>query len=87
MVSAPTKSGALPNVDAGAVYAFRRVGETWTERASLTGAGLHDEFGWGLALDEGTLAVGSHYVGDGFAVNSLAASLTQPGAVFIFTGF
>jgi hypothetical protein len=86
-VSAPTKSGETPNVDAGAVYAFRRVGDTWTERARLRGRGAHDEFGQDLALDNGTLAVGSHYAGDGFAVGSLDASLTQPGAVFIFTGF
>ncbi len=76
--------------DSGAVYVFTHTGSSWTQqayiKASNTGAG--DQFGFSVALDGDTLAVGALVedsnatgVGGNEADNSAAGS----GAAYVFT--
>jgi hypothetical protein len=75
--------------DSGAVYVFLRSGSTWTQQAyikpSNTGSG--DSFGWSVALDGDTLAVGA----EGEASNATGVDGDQnnndakdSGAVYVF---
>ncbi len=60
----------------GAAYVFGRTGATWTQAAKLVAedAGESDAFGWAVALDGGTAAVGAPNGGDG----------PNRGAVYVF---
>lgn len=90
--SAATATGGSAEDDtatnSGAVYVFRRLGSSWRHeayiKASNTGAG--DAFGWSVALDGDTLAVGAP--GEDSAargVNGAQAdnSATDGGAVYV----
>ena len=50
--------------NSGAVYVFTRTGSTWQAPTYLkaSNAGANDWFGWALALDGDTLAVGANGV-------------------------
>jgi hypothetical protein len=45
----------------GAVYEFVRVGGVWSQRSYIKSdqSGTNNEFGWSLALDNGTIVVGA----------------------------
>jgi len=45
----------------GAVYVFTRAGTTWTQQAYIKASNTetYDQFGWSVALDGDTLAVGA----------------------------
>ncbi len=64
----------------GAVYVYARSAGTWTQQARLSSdvPGPGNEFGFSLALNNGTLAVGSPFDDDLF--------LADAGAVYIFAG-
>ncbi|MBA3541865.1 MAG: hypothetical protein H0T79_19780, partial [Deltaproteobacteria bacterium] len=74
-VGAPLESSAATTIngnaadnsalEAGAVYVFRRAGDTWQQEAYIKAANaeLGDQFGWSVALsgDGSTLAVGARH--------------------------
>jgi len=72
-VGAPNEGSAATGVDgnqdnddalgSGAVYVFTRAGNTWVQEVYLkaSGAGVGDWFGFSVALDADTLAVGAPY--------------------------
>jgi trimeric autotransporter adhesin len=75
--------------ESGAVYVFRRSGTEWQQeayvKASNTGAG--DQFGFSVALDGDTLAVGARYessAATGVNGNQADDSATESGAVYVF---
>ena len=59
IVGAP--SDTPHGVDSGAAYVFTRTNQTWTQQAKLTGTVLavNSMFGWAVAIDDDTVAVGS----------------------------
>jgi hypothetical protein len=74
----------------GAVYVFRRVGNSWSQQAYLkaSNSGTGDGFGWSVALTDDTLAVGafgedSSATGIGGAQGSNAS--VDSGAAYVFT--
>lgn len=75
---------------AGAAYVFQRSGGTWTQQAFLkaSNTGAYDQFGFSVAIDVDTIAVGatreaSHATGvGGNQSNNLAA---DSGAVYVFS--
>ncbi len=64
--------------DGGKVYLFLRQGATWSQEAILTAndAAANDAFGYAVALDDSTLAVG--------APGADAGSTVDAGAVYLF---
>jgi len=63
---------------AGVAYVFTRSGSTWTQQAKLLPTlGGDDQFGWSVAIDADTLAVGAPHYEYGGSANT--------GAVFIYT--
>lgn len=75
--------------DAGAVYVFVRTGATWTQeayvKASNTGTG--DRFGWSVALDADTLAVGAlleDSAGTGTSGTGADNDAADAGAAYVF---
>ena len=73
----------------GAVYVFRRDGTTWTQEAYLkaSNADADDHFGWSLALDADTLAVGAWGEASGASGvdgNQDDNSASESGAVYVF---
>ncbi|MBL0028931.1 MAG: Ig-like domain repeat protein [Rhodanobacteraceae bacterium] len=63
----------------GAVYIFTRSGSVWTQRAKLgANATSGDRFGWSVALEGSTLAIG--------APADETASFNNAGAAYVFTG-
>lgn len=74
--------------DSGAVYVFRRIGNTWTQEAYLkaSNAGSNDWFGSAVSLEENTLAIGA--AGENGDINSTATNpndnANSAGAVYIF---
>lgn len=52
-------SSAIFNQKTKRVHVFDRVGGRWVESAMLTGAACCDDFGWDVALDGDTLAIGA----------------------------
>jgi hypothetical protein len=63
----------------GAVYIFTRSGTVWTQRAKLgADATSGDRFGWSVALEGSTLAVG--------APTDETTGAANAGALFVFTG-
>ena len=63
----------------GAAHVFTRNGSMWTERAKLVGSNLNpgDRFGASVAIDGGTIVVGTSS-GDG--------AVTDDGTAYVFTG-
>ena len=63
---------------AGSVYVFTRSGTSWSQQAQIQGSSMsqNDNFGYDIAIDGDTLAVGSRYEDTGG---------TDAGAVYIFT--
>ena len=85
-------TAASPNDDAssaGAVYVFTRAGGVWSQQGYLKAgnAEMGDEFGYSIAIDGDTLAVGT--LGEDGDASSTAASpnnnATDAGAVYVFT--
>ncbi len=66
-------------VDAGVVYVYARIGETWIEQQMLVAsdAAAHDHFGAAIALSGDTAAIGAFVDDHAGGVNA--------GAVYIFT--
>ena len=59
IIGAPSDT---PNgTNSGSVYVFTRIGEAWTEQAKLTGTNLsvNSMFGWSVAIEDDTAAVGA----------------------------
>jgi hypothetical protein len=58
-VDGPDNNGAA---DAGAAYLFRRVGTSWSQQAYIKASNpaILDRFGFGVAVDADTIAVGAH---------------------------
>lgn len=77
VVGAPGADQAF--TDAGSAYVFTRSGTSWTQRAELTAgdAAASDEFGAGLAIDGGTIAVSSPYDDD---------RGSDSGSLYVYTG-
>jgi hypothetical protein len=80
-------NNSVPN--SGAVYVFHRSGSTWTQEAYLkaSNTGADDDFGYTVALDGDTLAVGAN----GEASNATGIngdqtnnSVPNSGAVYVF---
>jgi len=76
-------------INSGAVYVFRRVGDTWAQEAYLkaSNTGSSDSFGASVALSGDTLAVGAMNEGsDATVVDGNQASNVAPGsgAVYMF---
>jgi hypothetical protein len=74
---------------AGAVYVYTRSGATWSQQAYVKASnpGVQDVFGWGLALDGNTLAVGASQEDSGsVGVNGNQADNTMQdaGAAYVF---
>ena len=59
IIGAPSDT---PNgTDSGSAYVFTRTGETWTEQTKLTGTdqSVNSMFGWSVAIEDDTAAVGA----------------------------
>ncbi len=75
--------------DAGAVYVFTRVGETWTQQAYIKASNTDggDSFGYSLALSGDTLVVGAPYEDSnttGVGNDQTDDSAWDAGAVYVF---
>lgn len=75
------------DTDSGAVYLFRRVGNTWSQEQYLKAPNIDagDNFGQSVAMDGTTLVVGAP--GEGNATSSLATdnnSAAGSGAVYVY---
>ena len=75
--------------DSGAVYVFERRGDTWSQSAYLkaSNTGSSDQFGWSVALDGDTLAVGAPEEDSratGVGGDQLDDSAANSGAVYVF---
>ena len=75
---------------AGAAYVFTRSGTAWTQQAYVKASnpGMNDVFGWSLALDGETLAVGAPFEASsasGINGNQGDDSVMFSGAVYVFT--
>jgi hypothetical protein len=76
--------------DAGAVYLFTRVNDSWNQQAFLkaSNAEVNDQFGWSVALDGDTVVVsayGEDSAADGAADGGKAdTTVIDAGAVYIF---
>ena len=73
----------------GAAYVFTRSGTTWSQQAYLkaSNTGENDEFGWTVAIDGDTIAVGAHYEDSnatGVDGNQADESALDSGAAYIF---
>ena len=75
--------------DSGAVYVFTRSGTTWTQQAYVkaSNTGEIDQFGYRVALEGDTLAVGAlEEDGSGTGVNPASnEDASNSGAVYVFT--
>jgi hypothetical protein len=78
--------------ESGAVYVFTRSGGVWKQEAYLkaSNTGARDGFGWSVALDGNTLAVGapredSNATGVDGDQNDDPAPFNETGAVYVFT--
>ncbi|MFN3454356.1 MAG: FG-GAP repeat protein, partial [Pseudobdellovibrio sp.] len=85
-------SGDNSLYNSGAVYIYLRNGVSWTQQAYIkpTNADYNDMFGYSVALDQDTLAVGAIYedanqttITNGSAANA-DNSLTDSGAVYVY---
>ncbi|MEN9799660.1 MAG: hypothetical protein RL653_3357, partial [Pseudomonadota bacterium] len=103
VVGAPGEASAVAGIngdpsdnsapEAGAVYVFTRSNGTWTQQAYIKASnpGTTDQFGYVVALDGHTLAVGAPYESsNATGVNPGAAaeaddSALYSGAVYVFT--
>jgi len=75
--------------DAGAAYVFTRSGTDWSQQAYIkaSNAGYPDRFGYSVALDNDTMAVGAIYeasAATGVDGDQSDNSAGQSGAVYIF---
>jgi len=76
--------------NAGAVYVYTRNGTAWSQQAYIkaSNTGTNDVFGWSLALDGETLAVGAPgeaSSASGINGNQTDDSIPYAGAVYLFT--
>lgn len=76
-------------MNAGAVYVFVRSGTTWSQQAYLkaSNAEAFDQFGWSVALDGNTLAVGANLESSnatGINGNQADNNAVRSGAAYIF---
>lgn len=82
VIGAPSRRGVDDNLfAAGAAYTFRRATDgTWTEEAVLgaSNAGVRDEFGVSVGIDEGVVVVGAHKEG---GTND---NTSRSGAAYVF---
>jgi hypothetical protein len=74
----------------GAVYVFTRTGGAWTQQAYVKASNTNavDFFGWSVALDGDSLAVGAiqeDSAATGVGGNQTNNSATDSGAVYLFT--
>ena len=71
--------GADTAGESGAAYVFIRSGALWNQQAYIkaSNTGADDEFGWSVALDGDTLAVGARF--EGSAANGAAYVFTRTG--------
>ena len=96
-VGSPFESSAATGIDgdqansdapeSGAVYVFKRQGQSWAQQAYLkaSNAKAGDMFGSGLALSGDTLAVGAHRESGGAGPADHASQpLAGSGAVYVF---
>jgi trimeric autotransporter adhesin len=95
-VGAPLESSAATTIngdenndgapESGAVYVFRRVGDTWTQEAYIKAANADsfDQFGWSVALsaDGNTLVAGARREDSGGAPSD--NSVANSGAAYVF---
>jgi hypothetical protein len=77
-------------LNAGAAYVFTRSGTDWSQQAYVkaSNTGTNDVFGWSLALDAETLAVGAPgeaSSASGIDGNQIDDSSPYSGAVYLFT--
>ena len=75
--------------DTGAVYVFERSGDSWSQAAYLkaSNTGSSDQFGWSVALDGDTLAVGApgeDSRATGVGGDQLDDSASNSGAAYVF---
>jgi hypothetical protein len=83
--------GAGQYENSGAAYVYARSGDDWTPRAHLkaSNAETDDYFGFSVALDDDTLAVGARLENSaarGIDGNMLDNSAQNAGAVYVFMG-
>lgn len=74
---------------AGAAYVYTRSGSTWTFQKKLVGTGTEgrradDQYGYSVAIQSGTIAVGAWY--QDFDSAGGGGYINAGGAVFIYTG-
>ena len=77
-------------LSSGAVYVFTRNGTVWTQQAYIKASNTDqsDEFGKTVALSGDLLAVGASFedsLGTGINGNELDNTITESGAVYVFT--
>lgn len=74
---------------AGAMYVFTRSGDVWTQRNYVKASNTDsaDEFGWSVALDGDTLAVGARHeesAATGVGGDQTDDSAVDAGAVYVY---
>ena len=71
-------------VDSGSAYVFTKVSGVWSQRAKLTASdgAANDEFGISVAVDDGTIVVGTY--GDDIDIDSNGTDETDVGSAYVF---
>jgi hypothetical protein len=64
-------------VNTGAAYVYERAGGTWTETQKLVGSNAGDQFGWAVAVNQGTIVVGAPFEWIG--------GVQEVGATYVYT--
>jgi hypothetical protein len=87
-----TASDDNTNSQSGAVYVYKRSGANWEQEAYLKAAnnGVNDTFGYSIAINGDTIAIGTHHESSNQAIitNGVSASNDdssyQSGAVYVY---